>query len=133
MNGRAMFSKLLLIGHLIVCLVWLYLFRTESRPPIWMIHVFLWSIIGVQFTWGFTVGYSVGPSRRRRGLLWWSLLTIFMPLYFIGPLVSIIHQTMGLGVALVYFGLFVAILASETFGGVMLGAKLHGCCSVDED
>jgi hypothetical protein len=33
---------------------------------------------------------------------------------------------MGLPLVLVYLALFVAILACKTFGGVLLGAKMHG-------
>ena len=119
-------SRLLLLVHLFVCFVWLYLFRAEDRVPIWMVHVFLWSILGVQFTWGLTVGLMVGPGRRQRRCLWFSLLTIFMPLYFVGPLLRIIQHFFGYGHAVVWLTIFAAILACETFGGVMLGAMLHG-------
>ena len=115
---------LLLWLHLFVCTVWLFLFHADQDPPGWMLHVFLWSILGVQFTWGYTVGILVGPSRKRRPLLWWSLLTLFMPLYVIGPICTIIafHN---LFVAFGYFAVFIMILACETYCGVMLGAKKH--------
>ncbi|HLJ55517.1 MAG TPA: hypothetical protein VKT77_10810 [Chthonomonadaceae bacterium] len=118
-------ARLLLWMHLFVCAVWLFLFRSRQEPPGWMIHVFLWSILAVQFTWGYTVGLLVGPSRKRRPLLWWSLLTIFMPLYLIAPLCTFIafHNAI---VALGYFLVFVMILACETYCGVMQGAKAHG-------
>ena len=118
-------SKLLLWCHLFVCAVWLYLFQTQTEPPHWMIHVFLWSIIGVQFTWGLTVGLMVGPSRRCRGHLWWRLLLVFMPLYFIGTILKAIYLYLGPMVALGYLGVFSAVLACETFCGVMLGARIH--------
>ena len=117
-------GRLLLLVHLFVCAVWLYLFRAQHEPPGWMLHVVLWSILGIQFTWGYTVGLLVGPSRKRRPLLWWSLLTIFMPLFFVGHLCSFIafHNLL---VACGYFAVFVMILACETYCGVLLGAKGH--------
>ena len=118
--------KLLLWMHLFVCLVWLCLFQMERNPPGWMLHVFVWSILAIQFTWGFTVGLMVGPSRRRRWMLWSSLLTLFMPLYFVSFLFRILVYAVGLPLALLYLAIFVMILASETFCGVLLGAKLHG-------
>jgi hypothetical protein len=126
-------SRLLLYVHLFVCLLWLYLFRSDGKVPEWMIHVFLWSILGVQFTWGLTVGLIFGPSRKRRQCLWFSLLTVFMPLYLIGPLLRIIQHFLGFGHAAVWLAIFAAILACETFGGVMLGAKLHGDASRNWD
>ena len=117
-------SKSLLWLHLFVCVVWLCLFRVQQLP-FWTIHVFLWSILGVQFTWGFTVGLRVGPSRTRRQSLWWSLLTIFMPLYLVGPMLCIIALWQGPLIALVYLFFFTALLGSETFCGVLLGAKHH--------
>lgn len=126
-------SKLLLWIHLFVCLVWLYLFQATAQPPAWMIHVFIWSVLAIQFTWGFTVGLIVGPSRRRRQWLWASLLTIFMPLYFVGALLRAIFAMMGPLYALVYLTAFTAILGCETFGGVMLGARIHGQCRDDWD
>src|SRR5262249_46513801 len=111
--------------HLFVCCVWLYLFRTTSEPPEWTLHVFIWSILGIQFTWGFTVGLLVGPSRKRRQKLWWSLLTVFMPLWVIGQLLRGLLEILGPLLTAVYLAIFVIILASETYGGVLLGAKLH--------
>ncbi len=118
-------ARLLLLIHLFVCAVWLFLFRSRHEPPNWMLHVFLWSILGVQFTWGYTVGLLVGPSRKRRPLLWWSLLTIFMPLYLVVPICTIIafHN---LFVAAGYFAVFMLILACETYCGVLQGAMAHG-------
>lgn len=116
--------RLLLWMHVFVCAVWLYLFRAQSAPPSWMVHVFIWSILGVQFSWGYTVGLLVGPGRKRRPLLWWSLLTIFMPLYLVGPICYLIafHNVF---VASGYFAVFVMILACETYCGVLQGAKAH--------
>src|SRR5213083_894447 len=80
-------GRFLLWVHLFVCLVWLFTIRSGDGIPEWMGHVILWSILGVQFSWGLTVGLLVGPSRKRRLLLWWSLLLVFMPLYPIGHLI----------------------------------------------
>ena len=121
-------ARLLLWAHLFVCTVWLYLFRAQHQPPDWMFHVLIWSILGVQFTWGYTVGLLVGPSRRRRPLLWWSLLTLFMPLYVIGPLCFFI-AIHNLFLACGYFALFIMILACETYCGVLQGAKAHAADS----
>jgi|SRR5579871_4712886 len=121
--------KPLLWLHLVVCFAWLCLLR-EYEQPAWAGHLILWSILGVQFTWGLTVGLIVGPSRKRRSLLWWSLLTVFMPLIPLTSIVAFIGLYTNLLVALVYLGIFTMILACETFCGVLLGAKLHG---VDED
>lgn len=123
-NTRAT-AKLLLIFHLFVCCVWLYLFNSVGRPPIWTLHVFVLSILGIQFTWGFTVGLIVGPARKRRPLLWFSLLTISMPLWFSSILFRGLIEGLGLPLALLYLGVFVAILACETYGGVLMGAKTH--------
>ena len=122
-HGR---GRLLLWVHLFVCLVWLHLMRTEQTPPGWMWHVFWWSVLGIQFTWGYTVGLLVGPSRRRRGMLWWSLLTIFMPLYVFSLIFHLIAHFLGLPTALVYLAVFIMILGCETFCGVLLGVKAHG-------
>lgn len=124
MKNPRRLGRLLLWIHLFVCLVWLYVIKFDQAPG-WMGHVLLWSILGVQFTWGFTVGMMVGPSRRNRGALWWSLLTIFMPLYFLSFLIRVLFHHLPLPVALMYFGLIVMILASETFAGVLLGVKTH--------
>ncbi len=117
-------SKSLLWLHLFVCIVWLCLFHLESMP-IWSIHVFIWSILGIQFTWGFTVGLCVGPSRAKRPSLWWSLLTVFMPLYLIGPLLCFVTLWQGPLIGLIYLFCFTVLLGSETFCGVLLGAKHH--------
>lgn len=127
-NARA-WSRPLLWLHLFVCITWLYVCRFFNNPeetmiPIWMLHLFVWSILGIQFTWGFTVGLAVGPSRKKRQQLWWSLLTVFFPLWWIGGLCKILFYTIG-PLALVYMAFFVAILACETYGGVLLGAKIH--------
>ncbi len=120
-------ARLLLWAHGFVCAVWLFLFhvtREGGYAPDWMIHVFVWSILGVQFTWGYTVGLLVGPGRKRRPLLWGSLLTVFMPLFVVGPLCYVIafHN---LVVACGYFAVFVMILACETYCGVLQGAQAH--------
>jgi hypothetical protein len=125
---RAFWGKLLLWFHLFICIVWLCLFhlgRVGEMPPAWMWHVLIWSVLGIQFTWGFTVGYIVGPGRKRRPLLWGSLLTIFMPLYFVAFLVRGLIAFLGLPLALVYLFFLVALLACETYGGVLLGARAY--------
>ena len=117
-------ARLLLWMHIFVCAVWLFLFRATQQPPIWMLHVFLWSILGVQFTWGYTVGLIVGPGRKRRPLLWWSLLTLFMPMFLVGPLCGRLAYH-SLLIACGYFAVCTMILACETYCGVLLGAKTH--------
>jgi hypothetical protein len=117
-------SKSLLWIHLFVCVVWLCMCRLQQLP-IWTLHVFIWSILGIQFTWGFTVGLRVGPGRASRPRLWWSLLTVFMPLYLVGPILFFIALSQGMVIAMVYLLCFTAILGSETFCGVLLGAKYH--------
>src|SRR5207248_557695 len=96
-----------------------------NEAPEWMLHVIVLSLIGIQFTWGVTVGLMIGPSRRRRALLWFSLLPIFLPCYVVGWILRALVQGEGLLVTLLYLFIFSAILACETFGGVMIGAKLH--------
>lgn len=123
-NKPRRWARTLLWMHLFVCVVWLYLFRAHREPPEWMGHVVIWSILGIQFTWGFTIGLLVGPARKRRGLLWWSLLTLFMPLYLVGPLCFFIALH-NMALACIYFSIFVMILTCETYCGVMLGAKAH--------
>jgi hypothetical protein len=124
-------SKLLLWLHLFVCVVWLSLFHL-NQMPFWTVHVFIWSILAIQFTWGFTVGLRVGPGRATRKRLWWSLLTVFMPLYLIGPLLCMIAAYQGPIIGLVYLFCFTALLGSETFCGVLLGAKYHAALTGTE-
>lgn len=124
-NGLRTLGRLLLWGHLFVCCVWLYALRTRTEPPDWVSHVIVWSVLGIQFTWGYTVGLLVGPGRARRSQLWWSLLTVFLPLYPLGILLRILVFVCGLPLALVYGALFVVLLACETFGGVLLGVRAH--------
>ena len=123
-NARGL-GKILLFVHLFVCMVWLAIFHWDGNSNDWMIHVFVWSIMGVQFTWGLTVGLLVGPSRQNRSKLWWSLLLVFMPLFPVGNLVFFMALAGYPILALVYLGFFVMILACETYCGVLLGAKMH--------
>ena len=125
MKNARRWGKPLLWLHLFVCCVWLYLFTAHSEPPGWMGHVFAFSILAIQFTWGLTVGLIVGPGRKRRPLLWASLFLIFMPLWVIGHLLYFFYIFLGPLWALFYLAIFTAILASETYCGVLLGAKLH--------
>ena len=75
-----------------------------AEPQMWMIHVLVWSILVIQFTWGLTVGMMVGPGRSPRPWLWLSLLTLSLPVYFVGGLVRIIFHFMGPLYALAYLG-----------------------------
>jgi hypothetical protein len=125
MKQIRLWGKALLWLHLFVCCVWLVFFRSlfYGKPdpedlPFWVFHIVAWSIMGVQFTWGLTIGLLVGPSRQRRDMLWWSLLTIFFPLKFF-----VFLRFLPIGI--VYLAFAVIILACETYGGVLLGAKLH--------
>jgi hypothetical protein len=121
--GRC-YAKTLLWIHLFVCLCWLALFTMDTAPD-WMGHIFIWSILAVQFTWGLTVGLIVGPDRSRRCWLWWSLLTVFMPLWPISLTCVFISAFVGPLIGLIYLLTFVLILACETFCGVLLGVKWH--------
>ena len=124
MKNPRFWQKPLLLLHLFVCLVWLYALRaTEAHD--WVVHVLILSILAIQFTWGFTVGLIVGPGRKRRPMLWWSLLTVFMPLWIYGGMVHVLFWAYGPLVALLYLAAIVAIVASETYCGVLLGAKVH--------
>lgn len=124
MKNPRLWQKLLLLLHLFICFVWLYAIHAEEADN-WVIHVLVLSILAIQFTWGFTVGLIVGPGRKRRPLLWWSLLLVFMPLYVYGGLVYVMFWTAGPLIALLYLAAIVAIVASETYCGVLLGAKTH--------
>lgn len=126
MKTARVLGKLLLWVHLFVCGVWWWAIHTDFHVwPAWVGHLILGSIIGVQFTWSFAVGLLVGPSRRKRGKLWWSLLLIFMPLTIIGRILRNIWDNQGMGPAAFYLTLFTIMLASETYSGVVLGAKAH--------
>ena len=121
-TGARFWARVLLWLHLFVFIIWFCVFRMadSAQPiPVWMIQVFILSILVVQFTWGFTVGLIVGPSRKRRDLLWWSLLPIFMPIYFVRVLFFIDWFILTL------FTILILILACETYSGVLLGAKAH--------
>jgi len=123
-NNARCYAKSLLWLHLFVCLVWLALFHWDCAPG-WMGHIAIWSILAIQFTWGLTVGLIVGPDRARRSWLWWSLLTVFLPLWPISLMCVIISSFTGIFIGLTYLLAFVLILACETFCGVLLGVKLH--------
>lgn len=126
MSDTARFwAKPLLWFHLFVCIVWLLMFHMQSDLPVWMGHIILLSILLIQFTWGFTVGLIVGPSRKRRGLLWWSLLLLCIPLSVYRILIYFLLMSLSLPLALLYIGAIVAMLACETYGGVLLGVKVH--------
>ena len=125
MKRLKLLSKLLLSFHLFVCLVWLYVLRTQHEHASWASHVILLSILAIQFTWSFTVGLTVGPEKSKRSNLWWSLLTLFMPLCFFGPLSMAIFFYVHPILGLLYLSTFVMILSCETYCGVLLGAKIH--------
>ncbi len=120
-----LWGKPLLILHLLFCCLWLYMFETRQEPADWMVLLVLWTIVGIQFTWGFTVGLIVGPGRAKRANLWWSLLLSFLPLYWFYHLSLLVGDAFGAFWGGMYFLTFVAIVASETFCGVLLGAKAH--------
>lgn len=125
MKKARRWSKPLLWMHLFICIVMLSLFYTHDTPE-WMAHVWIWAVLTVQFTWGLTVGLIVGPGRKRRHLLWWSLLLVFIPLWPMMAVVSLAAMFSGPLIALLYMLAFFILLGSETFAGVLLGAKLHG-------
>lgn len=128
-NNPRLWAKPLLILHLFVMCVWLYflgiLHGGEGELYEWMMHVLFLSLIGIQFTWGFTVGLIVGPKRQNRNRLWWSLLTISIPASVFGWFLHVIVFSWGILVAALYLAAFVFMLACETYGGVMLGAQIH--------
>ncbi len=124
MQNPRFWQRPLLLLHLFVCFVWLYALRSQDSAD-WVGHVLILSILAIQFTWGFTVGLIVGPSRKRRPLLWWSLLTVFMPLWIYGGVVHVFFWMFGPLLALLYLAAIIAIVASETYCGVLLGAKAH--------
>lgn len=125
MKNPRRWGKPLLWLHLFVCCVWWFLLHATKEPPEWMIHIHIWSVLAIQFTWGFTVGLIVGPSRKNRQSLWWSLLTLFMPLWYLSFISLALLAMLGPVLAAIYVAIFVMILASETYAGVLLGAKMH--------
>jgi len=118
-------GKPLLVLHLFFCCLWLFIFGTNNQPPDWTIHLFIWSIVGIQLTWGFTVGLIVGPGRATRFNLWWSALLSFFPLYFLSLYAMVISYELGIFWGILYFLTFVGIIICETFCGLLLGAKAH--------
>ena len=59
MDGARFWGKVLLWVHLFVLCVWLYGFhniRDGNEVPQWVGHLVIGSIVGIQFTWGYTVG-----------------------------------------------------------------------------
>ncbi len=127
MSRPVKYSKILMGVHLFVCLVWLYAFLVPEGGyfPGWMAHIILWSIIGVQFTWGVTVGLFIGPKRQRRPLLWSSLLLLFMPLIVVGFFLRLSLYYQGPLITIGYLVIFSSILACETWCGVLQGIKWH--------
>ncbi len=124
MSKATLYTKLLLGLHLVLCCIWLIIFRYGfSKGAIlpWMVHGILWSVLGVQFTWGFTVGMMIGPSRTRRPLLWSSLLLIFYPIYFLRGIVQAAIFIQGWPVGVVYALLIALALAAQTWSGVQRG------------
>lgn len=128
MESARFWGKLLLWVHLFVLCVWLYGFQSIQNGrelPIWIVHLLIGGVVGVQFTWGYNVGLLVGPSRRKRHKLWWSLITLTLPMSVIGYFLRELFDNMGFGLTTYYLLLFAAVLACETYGGVLLGAKAH--------
>jgi len=128
MESARFWGKLLLWVHLFVLCVWLYGFHTIITGGVlreWVGHLVIGGVIGVQFTWGYTVGLLVGPNRRKRHKLWWSLITLTLPMSLVGNLLRAMFDNIGLWQTAYYLMLFTAVLACETYGGVLLGAKAH--------
>ncbi len=124
MKNPRLWGKPLLVLHLFFCCVWLFLFEARQEPPDWTLALAFWSVFGIQFTWGFTVGLIVGPGRANRLNLWWSLLLSFLPLYFTYWTAVFIAEG-SLFWAAIFTLTSLIIIASETFCGVLLGAKAH--------
>jgi hypothetical protein len=132
MSDTKIWGKVLLWVHLFIVCIWLLFFRMAATDPgdgegmpMWIAHIFILSILAIQFTWGFTVGLNVGPSRKKRDNLWWSLLTIFLPIWFYNFVVKIMALLGAPLWALVYGAVFIVILGCETYCGVLLGVKAH--------
>jgi|GEM_PF-2564488 len=128
MESARFWGKLLMWVHLFWLCAWLYgfrAFRNGDDVPEWVGHLFIGGIVGIQFTWGYTIGLLVGPSRRKRHKLWWSLITLVVPMYVVGFILRILFEMLGVWQTAFYLVLFAAVLACETYGGVLLGAKAH--------
>lgn len=116
--------KLLLWLHLFLCLIWLYMLLVQPVNPGWIRQLFYVSISNVQLTWGFTVGLIVGPSRKRRTLLWASLLLVFMPLWVMCHAFKAIWHTHPM-LALIYLVFSIVVETLFTWIGVFKGVQAH--------
>ena len=125
MRNPRLWGKPLLVLHLFFCCLWLYLVMTTKQPPNWTLFIFYWSILGIQLTWSFTVGLIVGPGRASRFNLLWSALLSFFPLYVSYWIAFGIGYEIGVFWGVLFFLTFVGIIISETFCGLLLGAKAH--------
>ena len=114
----------LLWVHLGFCLIWLAVMAQINLPQ-WSGHVWLLSILAVQFTWSYTAGILIGPRRKRRPLLWSCLLLAPMPLWFTWMLTRVFSMVFGPAVAAMYLAVMLLVLGAETWSGLMLGLKHH--------
>jgi len=126
-NNPRLWAIPLVVAHLLLVALWVELFRTGGNVPEWMIYLFWWSVFGIQFTWGFTVGLMVGPARAVRAHLWWSALTAVLPGYLltIYALFALTYLQMNPIWVLLMYGTMLWILACETFCGVLAGASAY--------
>ena len=122
----------LLCFHLFVLVAILALFRTSGRAE-WTIHAWVLAVLAVQFTWSFTVGLIVGPSRARRRQLRWSAASLFIPLWPMKLAVWMLLWSAGPLVAALYAAAFAIVLGSETIAGLLLGVKMHSEDAATDD
>ena len=128
MNNPRLWAVPLVILHAFFVGVWGYIFFfSEGYLPTWMAYLAIWTVIGIQFTWGFTIGLMVGPARATRAQLWLSAITAVLPLYFVGIycLLLLVYGEMHIAFVLLMFFTMAVIFACETFCGVLLGATAY--------
>lgn len=79
----------------------------------------------IQFTWSYTVGFIVGPSRRLRHLYGVTLLSSLFPLYFLGVMCWITYHFLGLYIAALLLMVCLVGLGMETYAGILFGNEAH--------
>lgn len=123
MKRHARWVQTLLWMHLFVCVS--YLLWHVFRAPVWAGSITVFAVLTVQFTWSFTVGLIVGPSRQRRPALLACLLLAFMPLQFVGMMTWVIGNLLNWRAAITFLIAALGVFLVELGTGLWYGMECH--------
>ena len=124
MNARHRWIICLLLYHLIQVTFFLQWDRGVPTTH-WLGSLLAFALPTVQYTWSYTVGLILGPSRRYRRWFWTTLLLIFIPLSFARILCWLAYHFLGLPVAMVCGVVLLVVLLAETYSGILYGVQAH--------